>query len=463
MLPGGVGGPGRPAGEVRVEQPQGAPALRAGDVVTAAVEAVEGDVAWLRLAGQLVKARAELALKAGDLLTLLVQSADGPLWLRRIDTAARPAAPGQGAPAQAQPGAGAEAPGAGAPALPGAEQLSAAVRALVAYRLPPEAAQVDRLARLAAQFPAAEQEQAASAAAWLVARGVTPTPDAVRQLLAQTSGPVPLALRPPLEALVRALRQTAAAAAAGGNTRLAEQLGALADELESWGWHAPRPDRPPAAAPAARTQTPAARPEAPAARPEAPPERPVAQPEARPRTLPTALQEARELLQGAPAGPGRAAARAALADAAGLLANVRRQLQPPPGAQEPAWSLVPLPVHLPHWQGDVLLARRRQEGRGPGAAAAGAGEELHLFLLAPHLGALAVHLRLEGGAVGATVTASSEAARADLAAALPDLAADLAAAGVPVGRLAAVAGNPAPPPVLLPPEPHLPARLDLKL
>ncbi len=439
MLPGGIGGIGRPSADVRVQQPQNAPSLRAGDMITARVESVDGHDAWLRVAGQLIRARAELPLRAGETVTLWVQSAGDPVWLRRIEpgpeagTGFGPSAPAPETPAHLP-----------SPAAPAGEQVSAAIRALVTYRLQPEAGQVDKLVRLLAGFPAGEQEMAASAAAWLITHGQNPTPTTVRQLLDQVTGPTPFALRPRLKELARLLRVAALEAVSSDDPELADKLAALADELENWGWQAPRERH--------HTVT-GARGESSAG--EASPS---------PRNLPAALQEASELLGDPAASEGREAARNALSETSNLLANVRRQLQPRQSGWDMGWMVVPLPVQVSGWRGDVLLARRRQEGRAAsGNPDAAAEQEVHLFFYAPHLGALGIHLRLHHGALGATITASSDDARSALEEALPALTRSLADAGFAVGRLVALQGDPVPPLVLLTPDRGLPTRLDLRM
>lgn len=466
------------------------PALQPGQVVTAAVESVQGRETVLRLMGILLRARAEVPLFPGEVLELLVASA-GPdhLHLRRLD----PAVAGAADP----PGGGAAGTAAGSGAL---ENLAA--RALAAYRQPLDPSAVDRLARLIAVMPEAQRELAASAGTWLLSIGDAPAPAALRDLAAAAAGPRPFSLRQRLLALAEAMESAADQA---NNGSLAARLRATAAELRAWGWHGARPGAAgqggraaagsgtpqaagsspgpgstgtsapgaadePAAAPTGATASGAGagrHPSSAGPRPATPPAPAPGQEAATAGRAGPGLRHLAEVLSDAartlePLPPeAREAAQAALRDANGLLSSLRRLSGAPSGGGDAAWAVYPLPFTQGSLDGEALLLRRRRGGRS--GTAGDEPDDLYLYVSTPHLGPLAVHLVWHRGAVGATLTAASPEAAGALAAALPRLAGALTEQGLQVSSLRTAIGATDPPPVFRPPDPAPPRGLDRRL
>lgn len=190
MIPPTGAGPGAAPGGPWLAAPRTSLALAPGSVVTATVEVVAGQVAWLRLGGARVPVQAQVPLAPGQTLRLWVARTGGPIWLRVLGTADDASLPAPGSPPGAAGLAAAEPPPAG-------PLLATAARALVAYRLPLNPAQLHKVARLLPAFAPAEQEMAASAAAWLLAAGLAPhlgcgpPPAALGRGQARGPGPYP--------------------------------------------------------------------------------------------------------------------------------------------------------------------------------------------------------------------------------------------------------------------------------
>lgn len=437
-----VGGPGH---GIWLEGQQAGLRLQVGQIVRATVEGVEGNSAWLRLAGQLLRARVFTPLQPGERLLLAVESTGETPHLRLLaslpvggTSPATPGGTGPATPTPATPGGTGQPPGAGG-ALPAAGNATPAatadgipvliLRTLVAYRLPLEASLVDRLTRLVRAWPhGPDREQVASAAAWLVKTGRPLTPEAVARLLQQAAGPEGWSLQGRLE-------QLAAALAAVGSTGRPEEaapperqaLLELARALRAW-----------TAAPGQEG----------------------------PATIQALLAEVRRQLAAYTRRnkAGLPAAQSALQEVEGFLEALRQQGGGPgPGpAGSGEWLVYPLPLPWPGQEDprEVLLLYRREPR--PPEESAGSSEEVQIQLQTPHLGLLTVHLRQLAGTVTIRVLAEEPAATAALEQALPQLAAALAARGVQVGGLAANTGSLPLPPLLRSPQPALPPGLDQK-
>ncbi|BDG61635.1 flagellar hook-length control protein FliK [Caldinitratiruptor microaerophilus] len=393
--------------------------LQAGERVRAWVADVSGDLALLVLGGRQVRARTEVPLRPGQSLLLEVRRTEPQVLLRPV--AARPAADVAAGPAWGH-----------------AEQ--AVRRALVSLRRPLDPQAVGALTAVVRRFPAAQQEAAAAAAAWLHATGASVTFEEVLNLTRAGEPPAPWSLAVRLRALADRLA-AAARAAAGRGVGDSTPLLALAGQLRAWGWRPPEDGQPPGHVGAQRG--------GPAPEP-LPGEAPAA------TDLPAVLARAEALLSGEAAG-------AAGRQASELLGEIRAILRAVSGgarADIPAPLVVPLPVLHPHLGDEVVVVRKRD---GKRRVSAGESEaEVELFLTTPSLGPLRIRVR-RADTVSVTVVAADPGARDWLDAALPDLRQGLSGRGLRPGRLEATLGDAAPPSLVPAPAAGLPPGLDRRV